>query len=61
MISQHKYIAVDEYDNVVGYFATLEEANGAAEFECGEAGRDVYVLEITQVSEHKFNEESDDA
>lgn len=53
-LSQHKYIAVDEYDNVLGYFATLEEATAAADFECGEACRDVYVLEIKQVSEHKF-------
>lgn len=54
MISQYKYIAVDEYDNVVGYYATLDEANGAAEYEMGDACRDVYVLEFTQVAEHKF-------
>jgi hypothetical protein len=59
MNQHHKYIAVDEFDNVVGYYATLDEANGAAEFECGEAGRDVYVLQYEQVAEHTFTGEDE--
>lgn len=59
MISQYKYIAVDEYDNVVGYYTTLDEADGAAEHECADACRDVYVLKFEQISTHKFTEEDE--
>jgi len=56
----HNFIVVDEYDNVVGYYSTKEDANAFAEGECAEGQRDTYVYAITEVASHRFTCEEDE-
>ena len=55
----HNFIVVDEYDNVVGYYATKEDADNFAEGECAEGCRDTFVYAITEVATHRFTGEDE--
>jgi len=56
----HNFIVVDEYDNVVGYYATQEDANARATRECDQWQRDTWVYAITEVASHQFTGEEDE-
>lgn len=49
----HKYIVVDEYDNVVGYYATEEEAIAEADAENQNGIRGTAVFKIEFLKEYE--------
>jgi hypothetical protein len=55
----HNFIVVDEYDNVVGYYANQDDANARAKRECDEWDRDTFVYAITEVAAHRFEGEDE--
>ena len=56
MADTHKFIVVDEYDNVVGYYHTQADAEAYAEGECAEGMRDTFVYAITEAATFQFTE-----
>lgn len=57
MPDNHRFIVVDEYDNVTGYFDSQSDAENIAEGECAEGCRTTYVYRCTLVKEFPFTEE----
>jgi hypothetical protein len=50
----HNFIVVDEYDNVVHYFNTQDDATARAKRESEVWQRDTWVYAITEVASYKF-------
>lgn len=57
MADTHKFIVVDEYENVAGYYSTQADATAFAEGECAEGSRDTFVYAITEVAAYRFTDE----
>lgn len=57
MISQYRYVVVDEYDTVRGYYTTQEEAETTAVNECVDGMRTTYILRFDLVRTFACQEE----
>ncbi len=60
MSETHKFIVVDEYDNVFGYYESREDAVSMAAGESEDGCRDTFVYAITEVAVCRCNGEEDE-